>query len=77
MANESRQGNVLSVWLGSGGVAGVIAIMITAAILYRYVVHGPGEPVPDLLANALTTILGFYFATGAMAFALRVRGGAS
>jgi hypothetical protein len=57
----------LSRLLAIGGVAGVIAIMITAAILYRYIENGPAEQIPEVLSHALTTILGFYFGSSAVA----------
>ena len=41
------------------GVAGWIALVITAAIVYVYVARH--ESPPDILSNALTIILGFYF----------------
>jgi uncharacterized membrane protein YfcA len=45
-----------------GGIAGVIAIVITGAICYRYVLSG-AEPIPEVLTYSLTTIIGFYFGT--------------
>jgi hypothetical protein len=48
--------NILSV----GGIAGLIALIITISICYRYVTHG-SEPIPDILTYALSTIIGFYF----------------
>jgi hypothetical protein len=41
--------------------------MIAGAILYRYVRNGPGEEIPEVLSHALTTILGFYFGSAAVA----------
>jgi hypothetical protein len=55
-----------------GGIAGVIGIIITGTICYRYAVHGP-EDVPPLLSHALTTILGFYFGATAGAGAAAMR----
>lgn len=75
MADDGRKPGWASAVLGSGGVAGVIAILITAAILYRYIRFGPDEPVPELLANALTIIIGFYFGASAATLAMRLRGG--
>ena len=49
--------------LSIGGIAGVIAVIITVSICARYVKHGP-EEIPQVLAYALTTILGFYFGAG-------------
>ena len=44
------------------GISGVIAIIITATICYL-VMTRPDPKIPELLANALTLILGFYFGT--------------
>jgi hypothetical protein len=54
--------DVLSTVLTVGGVAGIIAVIITMAICGRYLKKGP-EPIPEVLAAALTTIIGFYFGT--------------
>jgi uncharacterized membrane protein YfcA len=59
MPSESLVEKLLSV----GGIAGVIAVVITAAICFRYVQHG-AEPIPDILTYALSTIIGFYFGAG-------------
>jgi hypothetical protein len=53
-----------------GGMAGAIAIIITVAICGRYLAHGP-EEVPQILSNALTTIIGFYFGTSVSAAATK------
>jgi uncharacterized membrane protein YfcA len=45
-----------------GGIAGVIALVITITICARYYSHGP-EEIPQILTYALTTIIGFYFGT--------------
>ena len=45
---------------GVGAVSGIIALAMTAAIIIILSRH-PEAHVPDILANALTTILGFYF----------------
>ena len=63
----SNPNSLFSRVLAVGGIAGVIAVMITAAILYRYVSNGPSEPIPEILSHALTTILGFYFGSSAIA----------
>lgn len=63
--------------LAVGGIAGVIALLITLAILFRYVQHGPGEQIPEVLSHALTTILGFYFGTNAIAAGRGASNGAS
>jgi hypothetical protein len=44
------------------GISGVIAIIITATICYL-IVSRPDPKIPELLANSLTLILGFYFGT--------------
>jgi hypothetical protein len=44
------------------GIAGVIAIIITATICYL-MLSRPDPKSPELLGNALTLILGFYFGT--------------
>jgi hypothetical protein len=49
--------------ISSGGIAGLIAMVISVSICARYVKSGP-EPVPPVLTHALSTILGFYFGTG-------------
>jgi len=48
--------------LSVGGIAGLIALGIAAAICIRYVQHGP-EEIPQVLTYSLTTIIGFYFGT--------------
>lgn len=45
-----------------GGIAGVIALMITAVLCIRFLIRGP-EEIPEVLKYALTTIIGFYFGT--------------
>ena len=52
--------DVAGEFLNLNVVAGVIALMITVAIVYLAILK-PTEKMPDILANALTTILGFYF----------------
>jgi hypothetical protein len=49
--------------LSTGGIAGMIALLIAAAISIRYVKNGP-EEIPAVLTYSLTTIIGFYFGTG-------------
>ena len=44
------------------GISGIIAILITATICYL-IVSRPDPKIPELLANSLTLILGFYFGT--------------
>ncbi len=45
-----------------GGVASVIAFIITITICYLAITTK--NPIPEALVNALTTILGFYFGVG-------------
>ncbi len=49
--------------LSAGGISGILAIMITCGILYRYTIYGDTQ-FPDMLTHALSTIIGFYFGTG-------------
>jgi len=49
--------------LSTGGIAGLIALMITIAICVRYVGYGEKE-FPQILTYALSTIIGFYFGAG-------------
>jgi hypothetical protein len=48
--------------LSVGGIAGLIAIIITVAMCKRYMVDGD-QQFPEIMKYALTTILGFYFGT--------------
>jgi hypothetical protein len=45
------------------GISGIIAIVITVTICWLVLTRGSGYLVPDHLANALYSILGFYFGT--------------
>jgi hypothetical protein len=54
---------VLEGLLSVGGIAGVIAIIITIAMCKRYTVDGD-QQFPEIMKYALATILGFYFGTG-------------
>jgi hypothetical protein len=47
-----------------GGIAGIIALIITGSICYKYV-HDGDHQIPQILTYALTTIIGFYFGTKA------------
>jgi len=49
--------------LSVGGIAGLIGVIITGTICARYFQNG-AEPIPEVLAYALSTIIGFYFGTG-------------
>ena len=44
-------------------VPGILALAIVGSICVRYVIYG-AEEVPQLLAYALTSIIGFYFGAG-------------
>jgi len=46
--------------LDIGGIAGFIAIIIALTICGSFI-QNPSQEVPDVLSNALTVILGFYF----------------
>jgi hypothetical protein len=47
-----------------GGIAGLIALVITITICARYFEQG-AEEIPQILSYALSTIIGFYFGVGA------------
>ena len=49
--------------LSVGGIAGVIALIITVTICGRYFSRGP-EEIPQILTYSLSTIIGFYFGAG-------------
>jgi hypothetical protein len=49
--------------LRTGGAPGLIAVVIVLVIAFIAI---QGGTIPDILANALTTILGFYFGTRAI-----------
>ncbi len=49
--------------LTSGGIAGLIAVIIVGGIVLRYVKHGM-EDIPPILSISLSTIIGFYFGSG-------------
>ena len=48
-----------------GGIAGGLALVITVTICYLTVVTKGEVKFPEVLSNALTMILGFYFGTKA------------
>jgi hypothetical protein len=56
-------GDLIAEILTVGGIAGVIAIMITFTICARYIEH-VSEEIPQILTYSLSTIIGFYFGTG-------------
>ena len=43
-----------------GGIAGIIGLIITLAIVYIFI-SNPAADIPQVLSAALTSILGFYF----------------
>ncbi|MFV3131732.1 hypothetical protein [Niveispirillum sp. KHB5.9] len=45
----------------TNGISGVIAIIMTVAIVYMALSNSTETKIPDILGNALTIILGFYF----------------
>jgi hypothetical protein len=55
-------GRLVDKLLSVGGMAGVLALIITTSICYRYVRSGD-QVFPEVMTYALTTILGFYFGT--------------
>lgn len=52
----------VSRFLQDTGITGFIAVLITLTIIYL-VINDPAAKVPDIMANALGVILGFYFGT--------------
>ena len=62
-----RRSGLIERTLTFAGISGVIALIITLVISFLVLfetVHGITQfSVPEILANALTTILGFYFGT--------------
>jgi hypothetical protein len=58
--------------LRTSGVASLIAAILTVTICFAYLRHSDAKDFkpPDILANALTIVLGFYFG----AAATKVRG---
>jgi hypothetical protein len=46
--------------LSAGGISGLIAVIIVGTVGGRYFAYGP-EPIPEVLTNVLTTVVGFYF----------------
>jgi hypothetical protein len=57
---SSASGNLLREVLSVGGVPAVIAILITVTICYLVLARG-AKDIPEVLGNALSIILGFYF----------------
>lgn len=52
----------LSRFLQDTGITGFIAVLITLTIVYL-VIKDPSGKIPEVIANALGVILGFYFGT--------------
>jgi hypothetical protein len=62
VAEEARRRSPFAAVLDAGGIAGVIAVIITLTICYMLaIVHV--TDVPAVLSTSLTSILGFYFGT--------------
>jgi hypothetical protein len=47
----------------TGGVAAVLATMVTLTLCVRYLIDGGSSHAPEYLTHAFATILGFYFGT--------------
>lgn len=60
VARKTRKKGFVAVLESIGGIAGIIGIIITLAIVYL-VVKSPDAEIPQVLSGALTAILGFYF----------------
>lgn len=58
VTRKGRHATAFQLLLEFGGIAGVIAIVITLTICYIYIFK-TGGAVPPVLSTALTTILGF------------------
>lgn len=64
VAEESRRPNAIAEFTRAGGIAGVIAVIITLTICYMFAFLRVTD-VPTVLSTSLATILGFYFGTKA------------
>lgn len=64
VAEEANRRTAFSELMQVGGVAGVIAIIITLTICYMFAVQQVKD-IPTVLSTSLATILGFYFGTKA------------
>jgi hypothetical protein len=53
----------VELFLDYGGIAGLIAVIIAVTIAFIVLRNPSDVKIPDVLSNALTTILGFYFGT--------------
>lgn len=60
VARKSRKNGLSSVVESLEGVAGIIGLIITFAIVGILVVN-PRAEIPQVLSASLTTVLGFYF----------------
>lgn len=59
----SKASSTIGSLLEMSGIPGALALIITVTICWLAIRHTTGEPleIPEILANALTIILGFYF----------------
>lgn len=57
---KSERTSLVARLLDTGGVTGVIAVIITIAVCYLAIYS---KQIPEILGSALTMILGFYFGT--------------
>jgi hypothetical protein len=63
-----RKASLIERAIEFAGISGVIALVITVIISFLVIfdtIQGVTISVPEILANALTTILGFYFGKAA------------
>jgi hypothetical protein len=60
VARKSKKGFLASLVEALEGVAGIIGLIITIAIVFMFI-NNPKVEIPQILSASLTTILGFYF----------------
>ena len=60
---QQRRDTIIDKIVSLGSVTGILAIGITATICYMALQLKSDFKVPEVLSNALTMILGFYFGT--------------
>ncbi len=58
---HTRSSSVFERLADLGGMTGLIAAAITATICYLTIQSAGETKIPDVLSNALTMVLGFYF----------------
>lgn len=58
ISKREKKPSVLNHTIEVFGVSGSIALLLTLAIVFLAVTQ---RPIPDILANGLTVIIGFYF----------------